>query len=157
MAEVRRDLRTNCLQLLVLRRHYNISQMLQRLSDTSRTDTSFQGGKAGMGTCHALRLPSLFGALNQMPKGREENINAPSRMRARVLRCFSRVTLCDPIDYSQPDSPVHGDSPGKNTGVGCHVHLLGNLPDPGIKSYLFCLLHWQAVSLSLAPPGKPTF
>ncbi|KAI4548453.1 hypothetical protein MG293_000783 [Ovis ammon polii] len=29
-------------------------------------------------------------------------------------------------------SPVRGDSPGKNTGVDCHV-LLGNLPDPGIK------------------------
>ena len=26
-------------------------------------------------------------------------------------------TLCDPMDYSPPDSSVHGDSPG-NTGVG---------------------------------------
>ena len=25
------------------------------------------------------------------------------------------------------------DSPGKNTGVGCHFLLQGNLPDPGIK------------------------
>ena len=30
-------------------------------------------------------------------------------------------------------SSVHGDSPGKNTGVGCHVLLQGNLPDPEIK------------------------
>ena len=33
------------------------------------------------------------------------------------------LTLCDPIDSSPPGSPVPGDSPGKNTGVGCHVLL----------------------------------
>ena len=31
-------------------------------------------------------------------------------------------TLCDPIDSSPPGSPVP-DSPGKNTGVGCHFLL----------------------------------
>ena len=30
---------------------------------------------------------------------------------------------CDPMDYSPPGSSVHGDSPGKNTGVGCHLFL----------------------------------
>ena len=25
------------------------------------------------------------------------------------------------------------DSPGKNTGVGCHALFLGNLPNPGVK------------------------
>ena len=28
-------------------------------------------------------------------------------------------TLCDPMDSSLPGSSVHGDSPDKNTGVGC--------------------------------------
>ena len=32
-------------------------------------------------------------------------------------------TLCNPIDGSPPSSSVHGDSPGKNTGVGCHFLL----------------------------------
>ena len=33
-------------------------------------------------------------------------------------------TLCDPIDGSPPGSPVPAwDSPGKNTGVGCHFLL----------------------------------
>ena len=32
-------------------------------------------------------------------------------------------TLCDPVDCSPPGSSDHGDSPGKNTGVGCHVLL----------------------------------
>ena len=34
-------------------------------------------------------------------------------------------TLCDPMDCSPPGSSVHGDSPGKNTGVGCHTLLQG--------------------------------
>ena len=33
--------------------------------------------------------------------------------------------LCDPMDCSLPGSSVHGDSPAKNTGVGCHAFLQG--------------------------------
>ena len=33
------------------------------------------------------------------------------------------LTLCDPIDSSPPGSPIPWDSPGKNTGVGCHFLL----------------------------------
>ena len=44
--------------------------------------------------------------------------------------------LCDPRDYSQAGSSVHGDSPGKNTGVDCHALLQGIFPtqrsDPGL-------------------------
>ena len=38
-------------------------------------------------------------------------------------RLLSRVPICDPIDRSLPGSFVHGDSPGKNTGVGGHFPL----------------------------------
>ena len=31
----------------------------------------------------------------------------------------------------------------------------GDLPNPGIKPYLFCVLHWQIGSLLLAQLGKP--
>ena len=52
--------------------------------------------------------------------------------------------------------PLPRNSPGKNTGVGCHVLLQGNLPNPGRSNLrLLCLLHWQAGSLPLAPLGKP--
>ena len=47
------------------------------------------------------------------------------------------------------------DSPGKNTGVGCHALLQGIFPTQGSNPGLLCLLHWQAGSLSLAPLGKP--
>ena len=50
-----------------------------------------------------------------------------------------------------------GDFPGKDTGVGCHALLQGIFLTQGLKLHLFHLLHWQAVSLPLAPPGKPHF
>ena len=31
----------------------------------------------------------------------------------------------------------------------------GDLPHPGIELHLLHILHWQAGSLSLVPPGKP--
>ena len=43
------------------------------------------------------------------------------------------LTLCNPKDYSPPGSSVHGDSSGKNSGMGCHFLHQGNLPDPGIE------------------------
>ena len=39
------------------------------------------------------------------------------------------------------------DSPGENTGVGCHALLRGIFPTQGWNLRLFCLLHWQAGSL----------
>ena len=44
------------------------------------------------------------------------------------------------------------DSPGKNTGVSCHALLQGTLQGSNLQ--LLSLLHWQADSLPLAPPGK---
>ena len=37
----------------------------------------------------------------------------------------SCLTFCNPMDCSPPGSSAHGDSPGKNTGVGCHPLLQG--------------------------------
>ena len=38
-----------------------------------------------------------------------------------------------PMDLSPPGSSVHGDSPGKNTGVGCHSLLQGIFLTQGSK------------------------
>ena len=37
-------------------------------------------------------------------------------------------SLCNPMDCSLPGFFVHGDYPGKNTGVGCHALLQGIFP-----------------------------
>ena len=43
--------------------------------------------------------------------------------------------------------PLSMDSPGKNTGVGCHALLQGIFPTQGSNLCLLCLLRWQAGSL----------
>ena len=63
----------------------------------------------------------------------------------------SRLTPCDPTDYSPPGSSVHQDSPGKNTGVGC-MPSSGDLPNLGIKLGSPAL---QADSLPTELSGKP--
>ena len=40
-------------------------------------------------------------------------------------------TLCNPMDCSPPGSSVHGNSPGKNTRVGCHFILQEIFPTHG--------------------------
>ena len=45
----------------------------------------------------------------------------------------SCLTLCKLMDSSPPGSSLPWDSPGKNTGVGCHFLLQGNLPNSGIE------------------------
>ena len=48
------------------------------------------------------------------------------------------------------------ESPGKNTGVGCHALLQGIFPTQGSNPCLLHPLHWQVGSLPLAPHGKPS-
>ena len=54
-------------------------------------------------------------------------------------------TLCDPMDCTPLGSSVHGDSPGKNTGVGCHALLQGIFPtqelNPGLPHCRWILYH----------------
>ena len=61
------------------------------------------------------------------------------------LGAQSCPTLCDPLDYSLPGSSVHRDSPGKNTGVGCHALLQGIFPthgsNPGLPHCRWILYH----------------
>ena len=71
-------------------------------------------------------------------------------MNAKLLQLCP--TLCDPIDCSLPGSSVHGDSPSKNPGVGCHALLQGIFLTEGWKPHLLPLLRWQSGSLPLAPP-----
>ena len=55
-------------------------------------------------------------------------------MHAKLLQ--SCLTLWDPMDCSPPDSSAHGDSPGKDTGVGCHALDQGIVPIQGLNSRL---------------------
>ena len=48
--------------------------------------------------------------------------------RSHVLSRSVMSDSLEPMDHSLPDSPVHGDSTGKSTGVGCHALLQGIFP-----------------------------
>ena len=42
----------------------------------------------------------------------------------KVLVTQSCLTLCDPVDCHPPGSSVHGDSPGKNIGMGTQMLVM---------------------------------
>ena len=46
---------------------------------------------------------------------------------------FQYSCLENPMDYSLSGSSVHGDSPGKNAGVGCHALLQEIFPTQGLN------------------------
>ena len=61
--------------------------------------------------------------------------------------------LCNCMDCCPPDSSVHGDSPGKNTGVGCHALLQGIFPTQGLNPGL---LHSKWILYHLSLQGRAT-
>ena len=64
----------------------------------------------------------------------------------------SCLTLCNPMDCSPPGSSVHGDSPGKNTGVVCHALLQGICPTQGSNPGL---LPCRQILYQLSHQGSP--
>ena len=72
-----------------------------------------------------------------------------------IMLCLvaqSCPTLSYPMDCSPPGSSVHGDSIGKNTGVGCHALLQGNFPTQGSNPGL---LHCRWILYHLSHQGSP--
>ena len=64
----------------------------------------------------------------------------------------SCLLLCDPMNCSPPGSSVHGDSPGKNTRVGCHAFLQEIFPTQGLN---WCLLRCRHILYCLSQQGSP--
>ena len=61
-------------------------------------------------------------------------------------------TLCNPMGWSLLGSSVHGDSPGKKTGVGGHTLLQGIFPTQGLNTGL---LHCRWILYPLSHQGSP--
>ena len=73
--------------------------------------------------CTHLLLPGWPAVLRNQRK-----LRSPSSMS------LSRVCLIsDPTDCSPPGPSVHGDAPGKNTGVSYHFFLQGIFLDQGLN------------------------
>ena len=71
-----------------------------------------------------------------------------------MLSCFSRVQLFATPWTVATRLLCSWDSPGKNTGMGCHALLQGIFLTQGSNPCLLHLLHWQVSSLPLAAPGQ---
>ena len=69
-----------------------------------------------------------------------------------VLVTQSCPTLYHPMNCSPPGSSVHGDSPGQNTGVGCHALLQGISPTQGSNQGL---LHGRQILYHPRHQGRP--
>ena len=99
-------------------------------------------------------MSQKFQALRYIPQ-RDLCISALGYMYKNVhVLCLvtqSCPTLCDPMDCSPTGSSVHGDSPVKNIGVGCHALFQGIFPNKGLNPHL---LHCRQIFLLSEPPGK---
>ena len=66
----------------------------------------------------------------------------------------SSLTLCNPMACTLPGPSVHGGSPGKNTGVGCHALLQGIFPTQGWNPGL---PHCRQILYRLSHQGSPNW
>ena len=84
-------------------------------------------------------------------KDPEAKTRAACFLQGRAV--LSHVQLfVTPKDCSLPGSSVHGDPPGKNTGVGCYVLLQGIFPTPGSSPGL---PHCRRILYQLSHQGSP--
>ena len=94
-----------------------------------------------------------------------KNNRALSRVSCAICSCavlflvaHSCLTLCDPTDCSSPGSSVSEDSPGHNTGVGCHALLQRIFPTQGLnpglphcRQILYHLNHQRSPCYTVGP------
>ena len=102
------------------------------------------------------------GRSESLRKGTEDSGEMPEALYLRLglepvsmcAKLLSRVRLCDPMDSSPPGSSVHGILQARILEWVAMPSSRGS-SDPGLEPESLSLLHWQAGSLPLVPPGKP--
>ena len=83
-----------------------------------------------------------------------EHWNMEIMFMKHVLNHFSRVRLFATLWTVARQAPLSMGFSRQETGLGCHTLLQGIFLTQGLNLHL-CLLHWQAGSLPLVPPGEP--
>ena len=77
-------------------------------------------------------------------------------LRACMLSHFSCVCLFATLWTVARQAPLSMGLSRQDHWSSCHAFFQGIFPTQGLNLHLLCLLHWQAGSLPLAPPGKPS-
>ena len=98
--------------------------------------------------------PSFQGAVPK-PGAQPQFLLRPSLCACLVAQL--RLTLCDPMDCSPPDSFSPRDSPGKNTRVGCHFLPQRIFSTQGSNPHFLCLLHCRWILYPLSHQGSPSY
>ena len=117
-------------------------------------DLSSQDGWGGIcDVSYPTSIPHAWLTAHLFPLGRFPPPPAPALAPLLLLshRVVSRL-FAAPWTCSLPGSSVHGISPGKDTGAGCHFLLQGISPTQESNLHL---LHRQADSLPLSHLGSP--
>ena len=94
-------------------------------------------------TAERLRRPAVLSKIRwscedknwclELKKEKETFKNLRLQLCCSVLGSSVISDLCDSMDCNLPGSSVHGDSPGKNTGLGCHALLQRIFPTQGLN------------------------
>ena len=92
--------------------------------------------------CHAFALVQKRSSKNSMT----------ALCSVLYLVVLLYLTLCNFMDYSLPGSSVRGDSPGKNTRLGCHALLQGIFPTQRLNSGF---PHCRQILYRLSHQGSP--
>ena len=103
-----------------------------------------QGSGTGQGSGEDL--------LQELANGGKRHLLNPKSCALLCLVAQLCPTLFDSMDCSPPGSSVHGDSPSKNTGVGCHSLLQGIFPTQGSNPGV---LHCRHILYHLSHQGSP--
>ena len=102
-------------------------------------------------------LPFMCGgARARVGMGQRGANTSLSQLRRLCCAALSRFVMSNflwpPLDCSPPDSSVHGDSPDRNTGEGCHALLQGIFPTQGSNPGL---THCRWILYRLSHQGNP--
>ena len=100
-----------------------------------------------------------MGKVRRVPDGSQTKLPGMQLLQgtrhACALSCLVVSNSLQPHGLQPARLLCPGDSPGKNTGVGCHALLQGIFHTQESNLCLLCLLHWQAGSLPLCHLGSP--
>ena len=83
--------------------------------------------------------PILFVRMKTDTATMENSVEMSLKTGSKTTTCCAVLvaqlcpTLRNPMDCGPPGYSAHGDSPGKNTKVGCHARLQGIFPIQGSK------------------------
>ena len=103
---------------------------------------------------HSFSASGSFPVSQLLTSGGQSVGASASVLPVNVLSLLAQscLTLYDPINGSLPGSSVHGDSLGRNTGVGCHALLQGIFPTQGWNPGF---LHCRRFLYHLSHQGSP--